>query len=142
MTKIEFRTNLFTEFLVCGLFWSSIALTLAATTACSDVETVSTQRVASPNGAWVAVAKTERHSGPGAAGVQTIVSLQPSRGNQAANMILLLSHDPNRPGVDTGLKMSWLTNSHLEIAYRHNPSLDFQAIKDAGVDISVKVLSD
>ena len=47
--------------------------------------------------------------------------------------------DPVLPSLRV-LKMSWLTNSHLEVAYRHNPSLDFQVVKDAGVYISVRAL--
>jgi hypothetical protein len=39
------------------------------------------------------------------------------------------------------LKMSWLTKSHLEVAYTKHPGIDFQAVKSGGIDISVRDLS-
>lgn len=38
-------------------------------------------------------------------------------------------------------KVNWLTPSHLEITYRQPASIDFQAIKCAGIEISVRDLS-
>jgi len=52
--------------------------------------------------------------------------------------ILLL--DQQETGEIT-LKMNWLISSHLELAYTKHPSLDFQAVKCAGIDISVRDLS-
>jgi len=52
--------------------------------------------------------------------------------------ILLL--DQQEVGPIT-LKMNWLTSPHLEVAYTEHATLDFQVVKSAGIDISVRDLS-
>jgi hypothetical protein len=55
-------------------------------------------------------------------------------------MILAFSDGP--PGPD-GMKvgMNWLSPTHLELTYKGQRNLDFQAIKFGSVDITVRDLS-
>ena len=58
--------------------------------------------------------------------------------------ILEFSHQYSR----MNLEMNWLTPTHLEVAYGPSTkpgdqvSLDFQVVKIAGIDVSVRNLSD
>jgi hypothetical protein len=106
--------------------------------ACRDNPTTTRSSEArSPDGRWVASARTDQYSGPGNAGLYTTVELRRTSGQKSPMEILLL--DQQETGEIT-LKMNWLTTSHLEIAYTEHPSLDFQAVKCAGIDISVRDL--
>jgi hypothetical protein len=42
-------------------------------------------------------------------------------------------------GMNVG--MNWLTPTHLEITYKGHRALDFQAVRCAGIDISVRDVS-
>ena len=92
----------------------------------------------SPDGHWVASARTDQYSGPGNAGLYTTVNLRRTSGQKNPMQILLLDQQETGPIT---LKMNWLTPSHLEVAYTKHPSLDFQVVKCAGIDISVRDLS-
>jgi hypothetical protein len=94
--------------------------------------------VPSPDGYWVANARTDQYSGPGNAGLYTGVYLRRTRGQKDPIEILLLDQQETGPIT---LKMDWLTPSHLEVTYTSNPSVDFQAVKAAGIEISVRELS-
>ena len=87
----------------------------------------------SPDGHWVASARTDQYSGPGNAGLYTTVELRRTSGQKSPMEILLLDYQKN-------VKMIWLTPSHLEMAYNTHADIDFQAVKCAGIDISVREL--
>jgi hypothetical protein len=107
--------------------------------ACRDNPTTTWSAEApSPDGRWIASARTDQYSGPGNAGLYTTVELRRTNGPKNPMEILVL--DQQETGEIT-LKMNWLTSSHLELAYTKHPSLDFQAVKCAGIDISVRDLS-
>ena len=40
------------------------------------------------------------------------------------------------------VEMRWLTDTHLEVTYHRNAKIEFQVIKCAGVDISIRHLLD
>ena|ERR1022692_626025 len=92
----------------------------------------------SPDGRWIASARTDQYSGPGNAGLYTTVELRRTGGQKSPTEILLL--DQQETGEIT-LTMNWLTPSHLEVAYTKHPSLEFQVVKCGGIDISVRDLS-
>lgn len=120
-----------------------VAIGLAAVlcfflSSCSkDVKTIWSTESGSPDGQWVAIAHTDQYGGPGAAGILSTVSLKQVKGRQDNIEIFQLSQD----AVSVDLKLSWLTPSHLEITYRQPASVDFQAVKCGGIDISVRDLS-
>jgi len=37
--------------------------------------------------------------------------------------------------------MKWVDGTHLEVSYKEHPNLDFQVVRYAGIDISVRDLS-
>jgi len=104
---------------------------------CKDVVTIWSAEARSPDGQWLAIARTDQHSGPGNAGLETVLYLKATKGPQSPIEILLFTQDAK--SID--LKMNWIDSKHLEVTYKEHPSLDFQAVKCAGIDISVRDLS-
>jgi uncharacterized protein YceK len=104
---------------------------------CSSVATIWSTEVRSPDGRWLAKALTEQHSGPGSALLQTTVFLKDTNGPKEPIEVLLFTQDAK--SID--MKMNWLTPTHLEVTYKQPAVIDFQAIKCAGVDISVHDIS-
>ena len=107
--------------------------------ACRDNPTIiSSAEVRSHDGRWIASTRTDQYSGPGNAGLYTTVELRRTSGQQSPTEILLF--DQQETGEIT-LKVNWLTPTHLEIAYTKHPVIDFQVVKCAGIEISVRNLS-
>jgi hypothetical protein len=93
----------------------------------------------SPDGKMIATAETFEQSGFGTGWVQTTVYLNWTTGSQPKTLILAFSEGPAEPGgMNVGMK--WLTPTHLELTYKGQRPLDFQAIKCDGVDIAVQDL--
>jgi hypothetical protein len=96
----------------------------------------------SPNGYWLAVARSEQWSGPGNAYDATTVYLQWLKGSQPPTQVLGFSHQH----ATMNLKMECVTPTHLHVKYGESASpgdhvtLDFQVVKCAGMDISVEHL--
>src|SRR5579864_7417122 len=95
----------------------------------------------SPDGKMVATADAFANGGfvapgPGA----TFVYLNWTTGSQPRRLILAFSGGQSE--LDgTQVAMNWLSPTHLELAYRGQRTIDFQAVNYAGVDISVRELS-
>jgi hypothetical protein len=68
----------------------------------------------------MASARTDQYSGPGNAGLYTTVYLRRTSGEKNPIEILLFDQ---------------------QVAHTQHPNLDFQAVKCAGIDISVRELS-
>lgn len=111
---------------------------------CQDVGTTWSAEVPSPDGQFVASARTQQWGGPGTAYDATTVDLRRVGSSPAPMEILEFSHQYSR----MNLEMNWLTPTHLEVAYGPSTkpgdqvSLDFQVVKIAGIDVSVRNLSD
>jgi len=95
----------------------------------------------SPDRNWVASASTKQWSGPGTAYVGTSVYLKRPDDSKPPIEILEFANDSAYPSGITDVEMTWLTPSHLEVAYKGHATLNFQAVKCAGIDISVRDLS-
>jgi uncharacterized protein YceK len=104
---------------------------------CSNVATIWSTEVRSPDGRWLAMARTDQYSGPGNAALLTTVFLKHTKGPKSPIEVLLFTQDAK--SID--LKMNWPTSSHLEVTYKQPAVIDFQAIKCGGVDISVRDLT-
>lgn len=111
-----------------------LGILCAAALSCRDVATIWTTQSHSPDGLWVATARTDQYGGPGTAGIQSFVSLRQTRGRQDEVKILQLSQDT----TSIGLTLDWLSPTHLEITYNKPANVDFQAIKCAQIEISVR----
>ncbi len=101
--------------------------------ACEDASVIWKAQEKSADGHWIASAELKQFGGPGLDGLVTTVFL--ARPDDREPMeILLFSPELTDMGK---VKMHWLTNTHLEVTYHGNTRIDFQAIKCAGVDISL-----
>jgi hypothetical protein len=119
---------------------AALALTvmlIVLVVSCRDADTIWSAEARSPDGQWLAVAQTDQYGGPGTAGVITTVYLKRTKGPKTPIDILTLSQSV--PSI--GLKMNWLESSRLEITYTQQATVQFQAVKCGGVDISVRDLS-
>ena len=106
-----------------------------------DGTTIWSADTPSPDRNWVASAGTKQWSGPGTAYVGTSVYLKRRDDSMPPVEILEFANDSAYPTGITNVEMTWLTPSHLEVAYRGHATLNFQAVKCAGIDISVRDLS-
>ena len=94
----------------------------------------------SPDGKMIATAEAFDNGGFVSPGPNaTFVYLNWTTGSQARKEILAFS---GWPSETDGMKatMSWLSPTHLELTYKGKQTIDFQAVKYAGVDISVRPL--
>jgi hypothetical protein len=103
---------------------------------CRDVRTIWLAQSKSPDGQWLASAKIEEHGGPGNAGIQTLVSIEPTDRSASPEVVLALSPTPGSEPEMKNLEMRWLAPMHLEIRYSGNAIVDFEVVKVFGIDIT------
>src|SRR6266705_3178547 len=103
--------------------------------ACKAAPTWSTES-RSPDGRMVANAEAFSNSGFAAPGPSTaFVYLKQTTGSQKAVLIFAFSEGPPN-GMQ--VKINWLSPTHLELTYEGQRTIDFQAVRYDGVDISVR----
>jgi hypothetical protein len=102
--------------------------------------TVWSKQVRSPDGQWVAIGRTDQHSGPGNAAIITGVYLSRPDNAYPEQPVLHFLDDfpPGKGGIE--ITLVWLTSSHLQVTFSRHPDLNFQLVKYAGIDISVQDL--
>ncbi len=112
--------------------------------------TIWTAEVRSPDGSFLAIARTDQNGGFGSASIDTMVFLK--QASQPPVMVLAFDCEGPAPrayvldnkanaGGTINLIMKWVSPSHLEVTYSGHATLSFQAVKYAGIDISVLDLS-
>jgi hypothetical protein len=96
----------------------------------------------SPDGKVLAKARASATNGGLAilGSTDTKVYLKWATGSRTDTSVLELADASDAP-VDTQVEMNWLTPSHLELVYKGNQTVVFQAIKWFGIDISVRDVS-
>lgn len=108
---------------------------------CVRDETIWSATSPSPDGRWLAVAHTVQHSGPGNNGGETIVEIEATRRRflfKTSEMVLGFSND----GGSMGLKMSWISPTHLDVTFRDDPQvLYYQVVRTSGIEITVRDLA-
>lgn len=114
---------------------------ILASSCSNDAATIWSAKALSPDGHWVAIANTNQQSGPGTDSISTVVSLKRINDSRPPTQILFFSHNEESNAHTINMRMHWLTSSHLNVTYNGHATLDFQAVKCAGVDISVQNLS-
>jgi len=119
---------------------------------CQKAPTIWSAEVRSPDGLWLASADTVQNGGFGSAAIQTSVYLKRTDVSQRRTEVLgfwcegpaprpyVLDNVANKGGT-INLTMKWVTPSHLEVTYNGRARVDFQVVKYAGIDISVRDLS-
>ena len=107
-------------------------------TGCKNTERTWSAQAKSPDGRYVVAAETLRPGGWGTgAPAQTTVDLNYTSGHQSSSEILTFVDGPDEPdGMNVGIK--WLTSTRLELTCKGHPTIEFQAVKCRGVDISTR----
>jgi hypothetical protein len=108
---------------------------------CTGSETIWSAESPSPDGSMLATGRTIANSGFGTGYIWTAVYLGGANRKQEPIEILELTDEFEMPSNEISVEMKWLTPTHLELTYRGHQTLYFQAIRWAGVDISVRDLS-
>src|ERR1035438_4904424 len=103
--------------------------------------TIWSTEIRSPDGQWLAIARTDQFGGPGNAGIYTTVSLKPTNFSRPPYDVLSFSCygpapspyrlDKTNAGGTINITMSWLTPSHLLVTYDGRATVDTQAIRFA-----------
>ena len=109
---------------------------------CGSSQTVWSTESRSPDGKVIANVSTVG-TGRGLSIVSntiTDVHLKSAYGSRGQTSVLELADATDDP-VDTRVEMNWLTPTHLELTFKGNQSVVFQAVKWDGIDISVRDLS-
>lgn len=91
----------------------------------------------SPNGDWVARAQTLQSSGFGTSAVATGVYLDKAADSMSTIQVLGFSNNAAYPLGVTSVKMTWITDSHLDVTYNAGATLNFKLIKTDDVEITV-----
>ena len=122
---------------------------LAVLAGCDRSPTVWKQDVRSPDGAWIATARTDQQGGFGSAWVETTVSIRklnrtvndgkpfdvfsyPGGGSIRHSYIL------SNENADPNLQIVWLTPRHLQITHLSSVSPDLEVVRFADIDISFR----
>jgi hypothetical protein len=113
-----------------------VLLFFLSTVSCRNTERTWSAEAKSPDGRYVVTAETLRPGGWGTgAPAQTTVDLNYTSGHQGSAEIFTFVGGPDEPdGMNVGIK--WLSPTQLELTYKGNPTIEFQAMKCRGVDIS------
>ena len=105
-----------------------------------------------PDGMWVASAETVQNGGFGSAHIDTSVYLKQAVSQQPPVEVLGFSGDGPVPhpyvldnvanrGGTINLTMKWTTPTHLHVTYEGHPDIQFQAVRMAGIEITLENLS-
>jgi hypothetical protein len=108
---------------------------------CTGPATTWSVEVRSPDGKMIAHARTVEPSGIGTGEIGTFVDLNWTSGSQSPTVVLAFSDGAGQPGGDKSVGINWLSPTHLELTYKGQRTIDFEAVKCYGVDISVRNLS-
>jgi hypothetical protein len=118
---------------------------------CQQAPTIWVTEVRSPDGLWIASARTIQNGGFGSARIDTVVYLKQSNVSRPPTEVLAFSClgpaprpyvlDNANAGGTIDLTMKWVSPSHLAVTYDRHPYLYFQVVKYGGVNISVQDLS-
>ena len=107
---------------------------------CQNPRTTWSAEARSPDGLWLATARSQQWGGPGAAYDATTVYLKRTKGPQEPIEVLGFSHQY----ATMNLRMEWSSPTQLSVAYgpstrpHDHVDVNFQAVKCAGIDISLR----
>jgi hypothetical protein len=107
-----------------------------------DPATIWSAEARSPDGLWLASARTLENSGFGTGAFVTDVYLKRTNVSKPPQPILSFWHDPSlaspQSGATINLTMKWTTPAHLEATYDGHADLGLQVVKYANIEISVR----
>jgi len=105
--------------------------------ACNTNEIIWTSSAPAPGGRFLAIAQTTQTGGGPTAAEWTTVYLAAPNSRQS-DWIEVLSFDSYQHGDPVPVKLRWLSPTHLSVVYVPHGTVNFQAIKAGGIDISVE----
>ena len=89
----------------------------------------------SPDGKRIARIHTVEPGPMGIGVFGTTVDVNWTEGSQQPVIVFEVGNGPSEPnGLAVGLR--WLDSAHLQIIYKHGQTIDFQAVKCCGIEIS------
>jgi hypothetical protein len=100
-------------------------------------ETVWSTTLISPDGKWVAGARTQMWSGPGVGTAGSSVYI--SRADDPRNLTVIVDYPLG--AVDIHPQIKWRSAQELEVGVPNTETLTFQAVKFADIRITVKGIS-
>jgi hypothetical protein len=109
-----------------------------------DVATTWSAEAKSPDGRWLATARSQQWGGPGTAYDATTVSLKKLHSSDPPKQVLLFFHQFGTMNLD----MKWLTATHLDVTYGPSAragdrvNLDSEIARFDGIEISAQNLTD
>jgi hypothetical protein len=119
------------------IFTSMLALSIALTGCNDEPVAIWSLTSKSPDGVWIAGARTDQWSGPGIASVATYVELRWTPNLQREPIsILVMSNESAYPLGVTAVKMNWISSTHLDITYPASAKVEFQAVIASGLSIT------
>ena len=135
----KIKSGQHTHSVTCRVFLLLLLEVSLLSAGCQNVAITWSAEAKSPDGQWLASARTQQWGGPGTAYDATTVYLKPIDDSQSATQVLLFSHQY----ATMKLKMVWLDPKHLDVTY--GPSdrpgdhvkLDFRVAQHSGIEISV-----
>jgi hypothetical protein len=152
VVKINFCILSKTEIVLVYRQIARLALSAAfvVTSGCHHDPTVWRTSLRSPDGVWLATARTDQDGGFGSAWIETVVTVQKLDGTvNHGKPFDVLSYPEGGPirkayvlsdenaGGGVNLKMKWLTSKHLEIDYTGNIDPDLQVARFSDIDITL-----
>jgi hypothetical protein len=125
----------------------SVLAMLIPLSGCGSNPTVWRMDLPSPDGAWLATARTDQYGGFGSALVETAVSLRKLNGTVNRGKAFDVLEYPGGGRIRkpytlseanaANLTMKWVTATHLDIACDGNLQPDLQVAKFGGIEITV-----
>jgi hypothetical protein len=111
---------------------------LGSLVGCKNSERTRSAEMKSPDGKFIATAETLEPGGWGTgAPPETYVDLNWTSGSQKPIVVFSFNDGLNEPG-GMNVGMHWLTPRHLELTYKGNPTITFQATKWGEVEVSAR----
>jgi hypothetical protein len=149
ITAMTFRVLSGVRFASCVLIFAALAMAFG----CRGYDPIVWKKdIPSPDGAWIATARTDQWGGFGSAWVETTVSVRRVNGTvnrgkpfdifsyPGGGMVpktYVLSDD----NADKNLQMTWVSPTHLQICHRSAIEPDLEVVRLADLDISFQLNS-
>jgi hypothetical protein len=111
---------------------AAFAIPLAA---CDPTDILSKEETQSPDGYWTVQTVIQRTSGPGINSMDTYVFLSRTSDKGKGTQILGLNDNTEDQG---GVEVNWRDKTHLELSRHPATRVDFQVVKFADVEISLR----
>jgi hypothetical protein len=122
-----------------------VGICLLAASGCGGEDEIWAANAPSPDGRWLATASTVETSGFGTGDIETVVSLEWTKGSRwgskSSQDILVFAHNGESTSKTIHLSMNWVAPTHLDVIYDGSATVELQVVKYGDVDISLRDLS-